>query len=295
MSIIMLINLKGGVAKTTSAVAIAECLASKGYRTLLIDADHQCTSSELLLGEAKHHRCEATKRTLYDLFTDLLLENDFDRKKFESYISPKVSNISGGLPKLSVLPCSIRMDGFSENMAKAFFTNNRSQKEFQDTINNRSSQFSRWLNTNFDYTIIDNPPSFSNRHVRFLMSVADSYIVPTIPDRLSVRGSLELLNRMKSHRYKLNSLGTLWSMYRSQNSMHCHFIDATKRGIDPFNRLPKPFDTIIPNATKIAESTNIDKSNPATFRHKYSPEFSGLFEALCGEIVRRVELSKQSF
>ena len=42
MAIVMMINLKGGVAKTTSAVAIAECMADNGYRTLVIDADHQC-------------------------------------------------------------------------------------------------------------------------------------------------------------------------------------------------------------------------------------------------------------
>ena len=41
MPIVLLVNLKGGVAKTTNAVAIAECLASEGHRTLLIDADHQ--------------------------------------------------------------------------------------------------------------------------------------------------------------------------------------------------------------------------------------------------------------
>jgi len=42
MPILLLINLKGGVAKTTNAVAIAACLAAAGLRTLLIDADHQC-------------------------------------------------------------------------------------------------------------------------------------------------------------------------------------------------------------------------------------------------------------
>jgi chromosome partitioning protein len=39
------------VAKTTCAVAIAECRASLGHRTLVIDADHQCMASELLPGE----------------------------------------------------------------------------------------------------------------------------------------------------------------------------------------------------------------------------------------------------
>lgn len=38
MSILLFVNLKGGVSKTTNAVAVAECLADQGYRTLLIDA-----------------------------------------------------------------------------------------------------------------------------------------------------------------------------------------------------------------------------------------------------------------
>jgi chromosome partitioning protein len=46
------------VAKTTNAVAVAECLADSGCRTLLMDADHQCMSGELLLGEDRLLKCE---------------------------------------------------------------------------------------------------------------------------------------------------------------------------------------------------------------------------------------------
>ena len=52
MPIIMFSNLKGGVAKTTNAVAVAECLAWRGHKTLVIDADHQCTASELLFASS---------------------------------------------------------------------------------------------------------------------------------------------------------------------------------------------------------------------------------------------------
>ena len=61
MSILLFVNLKGGVAKTTNAVAVAECLADSGYRTLLIDADHQCMSGELLLGESRLLNCEPAR------------------------------------------------------------------------------------------------------------------------------------------------------------------------------------------------------------------------------------------
>ena len=72
MSILLFVNLKGGVAKTTNAVAVAECLADSGYRTLLIDADHQCMSSELLLGESRMLKCEQGKTTLHDLLAAML-------------------------------------------------------------------------------------------------------------------------------------------------------------------------------------------------------------------------------
>jgi chromosome partitioning protein len=114
----MFINLKGGVAKTTSAVAVAECLASEGHRTLLIDADHQCMAGELLLGEDSQIKCERTKRNLLDLLATMI-DDEFIPDQFESFITRKASNIDGGLAKLAVLPCSVRIDDFSTNRAKA--------------------------------------------------------------------------------------------------------------------------------------------------------------------------------
>jgi chromosome partitioning protein len=291
MSIVMLINLKGGVAKTTSAVAIAECLACTGYRTLLIDADHQCMAGELLLGENQQLKCERTKRNLHDLLASML-DDEFRADQFEAVVTRRVSNIGGGVPKLAVLPCSIRIDDFSTNMAKARRGHN-SNEEFLRMLAKRRAQLGRWAEANFDFTIIDCPPSLAIQ-VRFLLSVADSFIVPTIPDRLSVRGSLFLLDRIKSHGFKLAGMGTLWSMYRTQNAMHRKVVELADRGADSVVRLPRPFTTIIPNAAKIAEATEVEGTKPATFRHKYSPEFAKLFEALCGEIVQRAEWQRSA-
>jgi chromosome partitioning protein len=75
MAIISFINLKGGVAKTTNAVAVAECLATSGYRTLLIDADHQCSASEMLLGMRRLMGSEKRGATLHDLLRDMLRDD----------------------------------------------------------------------------------------------------------------------------------------------------------------------------------------------------------------------------
>lgn len=289
MAVIMLINLKGGVAKTTSAVAIAECLASEGHRTLLIDADHQCMAGEMLLGEDRQLKCERGKRNLHDLLAGML-DSEFVPAQFDSFVTRGASNIGGGLPRLAVLPCSIRIDDFSSNMAKAR-RGHSSNDEFLRTLTHRRKQLRKWAEANFDFTIIDCPPSLALQ-VRFLLSVADSYIVPSVPDRLSVRGSLFLTERIRSFGYKLYGLGTLWSLYREQNAMHKRVVANAAAGRDPYPKLPRPFETVIPNATKIGEASE-PGAQPATFRKKYSPEFAKLFEELCGEIVRRSEWQRQ--
>jgi chromosome partitioning protein len=291
MSVVMLINLKGGVAKTTSSVVLAECLATHGYRTLLIDADHQCMAGELLLGEDRQLQCERTRRNLHDLLA-AMLDDDFRAEQCEAFITRKCSNIGGGLSRLAVLPCSIRMDDFSANMAKAR-RGHSSNGEFLQFLTRRRTQLRSWLETSFDYTLIDCPPSLAVQ-VRFLLSVADSFIIPTIPDRLSVRGSLYLLDRLKGHGYKIAGLGTLWSMYREKDPLHRKIVDMARRRAEPLDRLPRPFDRLVPNAARIAEATQEEGSTPASFRHKYSSEFARLFESLCGEIIKRSQGQRAS-
>ena len=288
MSVLMLINLKGGVAKTTSAVAIAECLASEGHRTLLIDADHQSMSGELLLGESRYLKCDDSRRTLHDLMA-AMLKPTFTPDQFEKYIVRKVSNIDGGLPKLSVLPCSVRMDRFSRNMAKARRGHN-SNDEFLRSLNARRKQIRRWIDANFDFTIIDGPPSLALQ-VQFFLSVTDAYIVPTIPDRLSVRGSLHLVDRLDGDGYKVSGMGTLWSMYRPI-AAHQKKIAAVGAGGEDSQLLPPPFKTIIPHANRISEATE-PGAQPKTFRQKYTLEFARLFESLCAEVVERAESLRQ--
>jgi chromosome partitioning protein len=286
MPILLLINLKGGVAKTTNAVAIAECLAAGGLRTLLIDADHQCMAGELVLGESRLLRCERSRTTLHDLL-GAMLDDEFEADQIGHYVVGGASNIGGGMPKLSVMPCSVRIEDFSTNMAKAK-RGYHSNDEFLRVFDRRRKQMQRWLWANSDFTIIDCPPSLSLQ-VKVFLSVADGFIVPSVPDRLSVRGSLYLLDRIAKLGFsKIKPIGTLWSLYREQNHVHRAIVERAGRRTEPFNRLPVPFETVIPNATAIADSSDPDKQPPA-FRTKYTPPFAKLFERLCGEIVFRTQ------
>jgi chromosome partitioning protein len=283
MSILLLVNLKGGVAKTTNAVAVAECLADSGHRTLLIDADHQCMSGEMLLGESRLLHCERKKSTLHDLLA-AMLDDEFASEQIPPYVVPRASDIGGGLERLSVIPCSIRIDDFSTNMAKARH-GYRSTDEFNAIFQRRRELLRRWLRANFDFTVIDCPPSIALQ-VKVFLTVADAFILPAIPDRLSVRGSLWLLDRLRRMGVKIQGLGTLWSLYREQNKLHRKVVEAAAGGVEPYNQLPRPFETVIPNAAAIAEALEPDR-RPKSFSAKYTPQFARLYRALCGEIVQR--------
>lgn len=283
MSILLFVNLKGGVAKTTNAVAVAEGLADSGYRTLLIDADHQCMSGEMLLGESRMLHCERKRSTLHDLLA-AMLDDEFCAEQIPPYVVPKASDIGGGLERLSVLPCSIRIDDFSTNMAKARH-GYKSTDEFNTIFQRRRELLRRWLRANYDFTIIDCPPSIALQ-VKVFLTVADAFVLPAIPDRLSIRGSLWLLDRIRRMGVKTHGLGTLWSLYREQNKLHRKVVEAAANGVEPYGQLPRPFETVIPNAAAIAEASEPDRK-PKTFNAKYSPQFARLYRDLCEEIVQR--------
>lgn len=290
MSILLFVNLKGGVAKTTNAVAVAECLADQGYNTLMIDADHQCMAGELLLGEKRMLHYERRKFTLHDLLTDML-DDEFHAEQMAHYVVPDASNIGGGMSNLSVLPCSIRIDDFQTNVAKAK-RGYRTNDEFHAVFRRRRDGIRKWLSGNFDHTIIDCPPSVALQ-VKVFLTTADSYIVPSLPDRLSVRGSLALLDRIRRMNYRVKGLGTLWSLYRKQNALHRKVIEATEQGKEPYSLLPPPFATIIPNAAAIAESTEPD-CTPTSFGAKYTSPFAKIFRSFCTEVLERSEELKKA-
>jgi chromosome partitioning protein len=161
----------------------------------------------------------------------------------------------------------------------------KSTDEFNAIFQRRRELLRRWLRANYDFTIIDCPPSIALQ-VKVFMTVADAFILPAIPDRLSVRGSLWLLDRIRRMGVKIHGLGTLWSLYREQNKLHRKVVEAAANSVEPYGQLPKPFETVIPNAAAIAEASEPDR-RPNSFSAKYTPQFARLYRDLCEEVVQR--------
>src|SRR5713101_6246856 len=105
-TVLSTINLKGGVSKTTTTVAVAEMLSSEfRKKVLVIDLDPQTNATTMLIGEEKWKELNKNGHTLAQLFKDAI---EPDNKKFElkKTLQDHVSGVSD-VRSLSLLPSSL--------------------------------------------------------------------------------------------------------------------------------------------------------------------------------------------
>lgn len=185
MFTIAIVNLKGGVAKTTTAINMATILATEhGKRVLLVDADsqHNATGSLLPPGE-------------YVTLADLLL-----------YEKPGIRGIPSAIANLDVLPSDF-------SLATVGLPNiNGGQYD--------KLALSKWLLSqagSYDYCIIDCPSSFVHPGCMSAILAADEAIIPVCPDPYSLSGGKELVEQMeglKAINPRLSIGGVLLTKYR---------------------------------------------------------------------------------
>lgn len=190
MKTICIMNLKGGVGKSVTAVNLSAIFALlHGKRVLLIDADHQGNTSkfyradqegvtlrEVLLGEAEPYWPESIQHTAYEGL-DILPAN---MSLAELDAAPELAD-GGAVWRLREL-----LEAVAEDDA-------------------------------YDYAVIDMPPAFS-LSARAALAAADEVIVPIKLDAFSIDGMAELLRQIASMR-KVNPgltlAGVLITMWRN--------------------------------------------------------------------------------
>ena len=293
--IISIINLKGGVGKTTTTVQLAECLASEfSKKVLVIDIDPQTNATIALIGEDKWQEVTKLKQTLFHLFHDKL-EKTSNFKIKEALLS-SVSNLK--LQSLSLLSSSIDLI------------------DIQDRISDISSQTGYALTpmevlktviydelNQFDYVLIDCPPNlgFITRNG---IEISDYYLIPTIPDILSTYGIPQIIRKIQDFKLerpqlKIQCLGLLITKFISTSESHKEVLRNLPARFDSIFKDLKissspVFDTRIPQANATAEAMSFN-GNPSTFKLKYGRTKSGdryLYEYvidLTKEFIKRVE------
>jgi chromosome partitioning protein len=291
--VVSIINLKGGVAKTTTTVQLAECLSSEfSKRVLVIDLDPQTNATIALIGEEVWEEVDKHGKTLFHLFNDKLEKtSDFNIKEA---LQNNVSNLN--IQSLSLLASSIKFidiqDRISEIPYKTGFAIN--PMEVLKTATHTELK-------NFDYVLIDCPPNlgFITRNG---IEISDYYLIPTIPDTLSTYGIPQIvksINSFKSERpLQIQCLGLLITKYSSNSEAHNRGMKTLPARFENiFNELgiaPSPiFDRWMPQANSTAEAMDFENES-STFKEKYGRSKSGekyLYEYvvdLAKEFIRRV-------
>lgn len=222
--VICVTNQKGGVGKTTTAVNLAYYLSKAKYNTLLIDFDPQGNATSGLGVE------KTNKNALGVTMTDVVL----GEKTLKDAIRPtKYKNfyLAGTTPELANAEVEMA------NMSKKFV-------RLRDAI--------KAVEKDFDYIIIDSPPSLSLLTVNGM--IASNYLlIPVQTEFYALEGVAQLLESMKlvmkQANPKLRLLGVVATMYDKRTSLSSQVYDEIKRH---FKQLT--FKTTIPRNVRVAEA-----------------------------------------
>ena len=219
-TIISVTNQKGGVGKTTSAINVAYYLAKSGKKTLLVDFDPQGNATSGL---------GIDKQSLNGTMTDVVLE----RKQMAEIILPTEWD------NLFVAPTTPELADGEVQMAGL----NRKFTRLQNALNNAPQ---------FDYIIIDSPPSLSLLTVNGLIA-ARYVLLPVQAEFYALEGLGQLLETMKLIRKGLNPtldlVGVLPTMVDSRTSLSQQVLAEITKHFPA-----KVFKTTIPRNVRLAEA-----------------------------------------
>jgi chromosome partitioning protein len=265
--VISLINLKGGVAKTTTTVQIAECLTSEfGKKVLVIDLDPQTNATISLINETDWEKLDNQQQTLFNLFEDKLEKSkNFNLK---TALQKGVSNLK--ISELHLLPSSIRFIDIQDRIAEI-------PTKWGYAINPMEvlKNAVHTLLDNYHYVLIDCPPNlgFITRNG---IEISDYYFIPTISDTLPTYGIPQIVNTI--HKFsterplKIQCLGLVITKFSTTSAAHARGKASLPARFEKiFKKLglkPAPiFDTIMPQANATADSMEFTNT-PRSFKEK---------------------------
>ncbi|MBN1266597.1 MAG: ParA family protein [Anaerolineales bacterium] len=246
-----LVNQKGGVGKTTTAISLGAYLAQAGKRVLLVDIDAQANATACL---GIDHRTMQTGT--YDL---LLGEKQAGEVTLRS---PQLN--------LSLIPSSPALAG--------------AQVELID-LEGRESLLLRGLRTvdgKYDYILIDCPPSLGLLTLNGLIAATHGVIIPVQCEYLALEGLGQLMHTLKRIQSGLKpSLivrGMLLTMFDSRTNLSQDVVDEVSQHFPN-----KVFQTIIPRSVRLAEAPSFGV--PISV---YAPSSSGgrAYSELADELLK---------
>ncbi len=247
--IISFINQKGGVGKTTSAVNTATYLASLGKFVLLVDLDPQGNATSGL-----GITSENIQSSLYEAMID--------------YSDVRRSIMRTDMEGLSIIPATGDLAGANVELV------GEENREY------RLYNVLRQIRTEYDYIIIDSPPSLGLLTVNGLVA-SDAVIIPVQAEYYALEGLGQLLETIDLVRQSLQPqlaiMGAVITMYDKRNRLARQVLKEMREHFPGY-----VFKAVIPRSVRVAEAPSFGQSI-ATFA-SMNPGAKA-YKALAAEII----------
>ncbi|PQV63745.1 chromosome segregation ATPase [Abditibacterium utsteinense] len=235
--ILSVINQKGGVGKTTTAINLAASLAQWGHPTLLVDLDPQgnATSGVGLSG------APVQGLSLYEAL--VAIENDkSDNRSAAASIRPAIA--PGPLPGLSVIGASPELAGSEIDLA---------ENERRDGLRRLLMP----LRDEFSFIIVDTPPSLSLLTINSLVC-AERLIIPVQCEYFALEGLGQLLRTLEKIRRFLNPSLSVMGLVRTMFDPRVALSGQVSAELE--RHFPQLlFKTLIPRNVRLAEAPSHGK------------------------------------
>ncbi len=249
--VISIVNQKGGVGKTTTAVNLSAFLAKKRKKVLIIDLDPQGNATSGY-GFDKGQ----LENTVYDL-----LVNEEDINNVISATSVK---------NVDMCPTNINLAGAEVELVSAIS---------RETILKRAIEP---VMDKYDYIIIDCPPALGLLTINAL-AACEGVIVPIQGEYYALEGLTQLMDTINMIKKKLNpKIGILGVVI----TMHDRRTQLTKQVVEEVQKYfgDKVFKTFIPRNVRLAEAPSYGQTI-----EEYDPKSKGslAYQALANEVLKR--------
>jgi chromosome partitioning protein len=246
-----LVNQKGGVGKTTTAINLAAYLAQMGQRVLVVDLDPQANATSCL---------GVDKRAVQGSTYEALLNGDI----------PAAFILYNERLQLSLLPSSPSLAGAEIELVE------ESSREFR--LRNALAS----LDDKYDYILIDCPPSLGILTVNGLVAARDGVLVPVQCEYLALEGLGQLtqtIERVQSALFPdLRVRGVILTMFDPRTNLSSDVVKEVK------NHFPgQVFQSIVPRSIRLAEAPSYGLPISS-----YSPSSVGAraYESLAKELLK---------